>query len=485
MTPQILVVTATLGDRVTLQRTIDSVRSIGGTDVKHILIAPREKIPIIQSIYDDVTCIPEPEGKKGIYSALNYAFQTYGREYRYLTFINDDDYWLPSFRRLIDIMLGDNSLDLIYGRTAYINQNGIKIGSQTSSGRLHSFVSLLRKGIVLFTQQATLIKSDLYFQIGGFDEHYKLVADSKFWAQASLLNIKFKYLNCECAAYMFQDGQLSSDKETQKREHEHLLKEFNYIKANKAETLLFRIINIPIYFKRFFKYKGFIKSPFTPPPVVKLILIVFPWKIRRYILNKYLLYDIHPQARIGLSYIYPYFLRMEKGAAVGHLNVAVNLDTMVLKENSIINRQNWITGFSTLKPSKHFSHQNNRKSELIVGKESSITKNHHIDCTNSVIVGNFVTIAGYRSQFLTHSIDLNECRQNSEAIYIGDYCFVSTAVKILGGSSLPSNSVLGAGAVLNKQFAEKGMLYAGVPAIPKKKIDENARYFRRQQGFVY
>lgn len=485
MTPQILVVTATLGDRPTLQKTISSVHSIGGDNVKHVIIAPKEKLSAIRACCDGITCIPEPEGRKGIYSALNYAFCTYGHDYRYLTFINDDDYWLPDFRRLIDIISMDDTLDLVYGRTAYINGNGIKIGSQTSSGQLHSFISLLRKGVVLFTQQATIIKSTLYFRIGGFDEQYKLVADSKFWAQASLLDIKFRYLNCECAAYMFQNGQLSSDKEIQKREHKELLKEFNHIKANKTGILLFRIVNIPIYLKRFFKYKGFIKSPFTPPLVVKLVLIVFPWKIRRYILNKYLLYDIHPQARIGLSYIYPYFLRMEKGAAIGHLNVAVNLDTMVLKENSIINRQNWITGFSALKPSKHFSHQNNRKSELIVGKESAITKNHHIDCTNSVIVGNFVTIAGYRSQFLTHSIDLNECRQNSKAIYIGDYCFVSTAVKILGGSALPPNSVLGAGAVLNKQFTESGMLYAGVPAIPKKKMDENAKYFKREKGFVY
>lgn len=265
MIPKILVITATLGDRDTLQRTVDSVRSIGGNDVKHIIIAPKEKIPIIRDKYDNITCIPEPEGKNGIYPALNYAFQTYGRDYRYLTFINDDDYWLPNFRRLINVILSGDTIDLVYGRTAYINQNDIKIGSQTSSGRLHSFISLLQKGIALFTQQATIIKSDLYFQIGGFDEHYKLVADSKFWAQVSLLNIKFKYLNCECAAYMFQDGQLSSDRETQKKEHERLLKEFENVKARKVDLFFFRMANIQIYIKRFFKYRGYIKSPFTPP----------------------------------------------------------------------------------------------------------------------------------------------------------------------------------------------------------------------------
>ena len=265
MIPKILVITATLGDRDTLQRTVDSVRSIGGNDVKHIIIAPKEKIPIIRDKYDNITCIPEPEGKNGIYPALNYAFQTYGRDYRYLTFINDDDYWLPNFRRLINVILSGDTIDLVYGRTAYINQNDIKIGSQTSSGRLHSFISLLQKGIALFTQQATIIKSDLYFQIGGFDEHYKLVADSKFWAQVSLLKIKLKYLNCECPAYMFQDAHLSTDRETQKKEHERLLKEFENVKARKVDLFFFRMANIQIYIKRFFKYRGYIKSPFTPP----------------------------------------------------------------------------------------------------------------------------------------------------------------------------------------------------------------------------
>ena len=42
---------------------------------------------------------------------------------------------------------------------------------------------------------------------------------------------------------------------------------------------------------------------------------------------------------------------------------------------------------------------------------------------------------------------------------------------MLPGASLPDYSVLGAGAVLNKEMSESGMVYAGVPAEPKKKIN--------------
>ena len=120
-----------------------------------------------------------------------------------------------------------------------------------------------------------------------------------------------------------------------------------------------------------------------------------------------------------------------------------------------------------------------------MGKESAITKNHHIDCTNYIHIGNCVTIAGYNSQFLTHSIDIYESRQDSHPIEIGDYCFVSTGVRVLGGAKLPACSVLGAGAVLNKAYAKERMLYVGVPAVPKKEIPQNAKYFLRKEGFVY
>lgn len=218
---------------------------------------------------------------------------------------------------------------------------------------------------------------------------------------------------------------------------------------------------------------------------LNILLLFFPWKVRRFILIRFYHYQIHPTARIGLSYIYPKHLIMEEGAYIGHLNVAVHLDKMILRENVTIARNNWITGFPVAANSKHFAHDKERKSELIIGKESAITKNHHIDCTNSIHIGDYVTLAGYNSQLLTHSIDVYKSRQDSYPITIGDYCFVSTRVIILGGATLPSYSLLAAGAVLTKSFEKEWVIYAGVPARPIKNIPNDAKYFHREQGFVY
>ena len=253
MRAKILVITPTLGNRNTLAKTIESVRTIGGSLVKHIIVAPERQIPFIKENFGDIECLPELEGKKGIYAALNHGFKTYGRDYEYLTFINDDDYWLPDFKLLINTI--EEGYDFVYGKVNYIleNKNGI-VKPMACSNQFKDFIPLLHSKVVLFTQQATLIKSKYYFQIGGFSEDYKLVSDTKFWADLSMMNVNFKYIPKICAAYTFQEGQLSSDKDLQAFEGREILKKFPKVSFYKKyySLLKFRLFNIPIYLKRLF-----------------------------------------------------------------------------------------------------------------------------------------------------------------------------------------------------------------------------------------
>lgn len=219
--------------------------------------------------------------------------------------------------------------------------------------------------------------------------------------------------------------------------------------------------------------------------LINLIVVILPWPLKKKILKTFYKYQIHDSAHIGLSYIFPKRLVMEEGASIGHFNTAIHLDYMFLGKNATIARNNWITGFPTGTTSRHFAHQKDRISELILGDESAITKKHHLDCTNSITIGKYTTIAGYNSQFLTHSIDIYEGRQDSHPIIIGNYCFISTGVIILEGSRLPNNSVLAAGAVLNKNYTDEWKLYAGVPAVPRKDLPHDAKYFNRENGFIF
>ena len=213
--------------------------------------------------------------------------------------------------------------------------------------------------------------------------------------------------------------------------------------------------------------------------------MLLPWSLRRMVLNKWFGYEIHPSARMGLAWVFPDKLIMGAGSKIDHLTVAIHLDKIDMRENSSIGRSNWITGFSSLAAVKHFSHQPERTSVLILGRHSAITKHHHIDCTNIIRIGDFVTIAGYQSQLLTHSIDVYKNRQDSHPITIGDYAFIGTNTVILGGARLPGFCVLGAKSLLNKSYDEEWKVYGGVPAKPVSDIPQDAEYFKRKEGFVY
>ena len=253
---RILVVTPTLGVRDSLDNTIESVK-LFKTSVDHVLVAPKDNVEILQEKYA-LRVIPESEGKpKGIYAALNTAFEALIGDYDYMTFINDDDYWLPDFSSLIDSITTD-VWDMVYARTCYVDEKGAFLAKQTSCPWFSWFGGLLkRKGIVMLTQQATVIKTSLFRQLAGFDTSYKLVADTKFWLEASMIpDLNVKYIDKVVAAYCVQEGQLSSDANLQQTENERLLKEYpNLKKASLLQYLIYRLYNWRIYFRRFFREK--------------------------------------------------------------------------------------------------------------------------------------------------------------------------------------------------------------------------------------
>jgi acetyltransferase-like isoleucine patch superfamily enzyme len=214
------------------------------------------------------------------------------------------------------------------------------------------------------------------------------------------------------------------------------------------------------------------------------VSLFFPWRLRRSFLEKQFGYEIHPSCRIGFSWILPARLLMEEGSRIGNLTVCKNIDLLHLKAHASIGNGNWITGFP-LGPSRHFAHQQDRQPQLIVGEHAAITHRHLIDCTNSVTIGKFTTVAGFQSQIISHTIDIEKNRQTSSPIRVGDYCFVGTNCVLLGGSALPDFCVLGAKSLLNKSFTESYQLYGGVPARAVEKLSPDLEYFRRSEGFVF
>src|ERR1700679_749078 len=110
--------------------------------------------------------------------------------------------------------------------------------------------------------------------------------------------------------------------------------------------------------------------------VAKFLICLSSWGIKRWLLQRIFGYELHPTARIGLAWVYPKRLRMDKETRIDHFKIAIHLDCIELVDYATIGRNNWITAFPS-GSQKHFVHQKGRQPRLIVGEHSAIPKNHH------------------------------------------------------------------------------------------------------------
>lgn len=210
--------------------------------------------------------------------------------------------------------------------------------------------------------------------------------------------------------------------------------------------------------------------------------IFLPWPAKRFLYRRVLGYQVDQSARVGFSLILARNVTLARDSVVLHFNVIKNLESLVLEESARVGNFNWITACPSVN-TVHFQ-DIQRTTALWLGRHASITHRHIIDCTTRIGIGAYATVAGYRSQLLTHSIDLKTSRQSCAPISIGEYSFIGTAAVILPGAILPPFSVLGAHSMLRTAYSQHHMLYSGIPAIPLRSMANDLPYFVRSNGYV-
>jgi len=216
--------------------------------------------------------------------------------------------------------------------------------------------------------------------------------------------------------------------------------------------------------------------------IISAVSLLFPWRMRRWLLQVVCKYSIDRDARIGLSLIGCPSLRMAPASRIGHFCVIKGSD-VEMGAHASIGDFNWVSGLP-LQNDRHFRTEIDRHPTFKLDRHAAVTSRHFVDCSNSVHIGEFSIVAGARSQILTHAIDYKAGRQVSAPVRIGRYCFVGTGCIVLKGARLPDCSILAAGSCLARSFDEPLSLYSGVPATRVKALDPDAAYFHRQHGFV-
>jgi len=213
--------------------------------------------------------------------------------------------------------------------------------------------------------------------------------------------------------------------------------------------------------------------------LAQIVMLPLPWAVRRTLLTRIWGYRIDPEARIGFSIVKPVTLEMGPRSKIGHLNFIRGMDSVRLAARSSIGNLNWIYGIPASQTGAA-----KFQSELEFEEGAQLTHRHLVDCTNRVRLGRFSVVAGYRSQILTHSVDIRKGVQHAHEISVGAFSFVGTGCVILGGSRLPDYSVLGAGSVLRTEFDEPFRIYSGTPATSISAIPEDAAFFSRSEPYV-
>lgn len=190
-------------------------------------------------------------------------------------------------------------------------------------------------------------------------------------------------------------------------------------------------------------------------------------------------HEIARDAVIGPILIVSSRLVIGAGCRIGPFNVIRNVPHCEFGLGSELGQWNWISAAPFLLKDS----PNEQAGFFIVGAESAITSRHYFDASGGVIIGDFVTIAGVRSAFMTHGIDVADAVLDTASIEVGDYAMVGGSTSVVLGARVPAHSVIAMGSVVIKGLTETYCLYAGSPARPKKKLSPG-KYSTRAQGPV-
>lgn len=208
-----------------------------------------------------------------------------------------------------------------------------------------------------------------------------------------------------------------------------------------------------------------------------LLAGLFPTRLVRPLMNL-MGHRIAPGARIGFSLILVRRIHMGRQARIGHFNFVV-LRRMVLRDGAYLGRMNIVHGPLSLWLEAKAGIGNTNKivrgpagpvtsgpAMLRLGRLSKITADHRIDCTESVHLGHYTTLAGVGSRLWTHGYvhDLEGPGRYrvDGSVHIGNNVYIGAGCTISAGVSIASGAMVGAGVTVARDLPEAA-LYVSAP----------------------
>lgn len=214
--------------------------------------------------------------------------------------------------------------------------------------------------------------------------------------------------------------------------------------------------------------------------LVAAVLIVLPSPLRRAFAVRVLGWEIDPTAYLGRSVMIVDKVSMGPGSVIGPRNVIRGLEELRLDAGASIASRNWIIGIP--RSVDVFPNAPNRRPALILRAGAIVTDAHEIDCADRVELGAHAALAGFRSQILTHSLNLVRDRFEAGAVEIGTHSAVMSGCILMSGTRVPERCIVSAGSVVTTKLTTELTFYRGNPAEAVRALPETLGFFRRGEA---
>lgn len=203
------------GNRERLVRCVESVAKLK-TEHEHLIYdgaskdGTAELLKELEAKTPGLKVVSEPD--TGIYNALNKGVHDAKGDWFYV--LGADDY-IPHPDILDSIIVGVESDDISDAIVTTVRK-------QTISGEDDWFTDMSQLDHVFVgpcvCHQGELLRTEIVRKLDGFDERYRIAADSDMFFKAHMMGIKFKYI-FESFAYFSYGGAAVCDLESTMREH--------------------------------------------------------------------------------------------------------------------------------------------------------------------------------------------------------------------------------------------------------------------------
>lgn len=257
---ELLVITATLGASPWLEETVQSVQACAGEVSIHLLVAPETEVAGLQRRFPHCRVLPDQGPEGGLYGALNQGLQAaFSWNWRWMTFIADDDGFLPGFRELFRSFKAAHPSDkpaVWQGQVVMVDEQGRKICRIPYTRRQGDIAALVSAGYSPFNQQSMIYSRSALEQAGRFIPGMSVCADAAHWLSALERGAEFHTAPVPAAYFRIHSGQLSGQVSRHREEFQSLSAKARKIHGSRPvwpAVMRFRLQNLPLYWERFLR----------------------------------------------------------------------------------------------------------------------------------------------------------------------------------------------------------------------------------------